>query len=317
MSNDQVYLDTLRNVLENGYDRPDRTGTGVKGLFGAISRYDLSTFPLLTSKKLEFKAILSELLWFIEGSGDERRLAELRYGKTRGELTGKRTIWTDNAQAPYWKDKAKFEGDLGRVYGVQWRKWKTSRHFSDYSEMMKFISEKNASYASSPGTLNGGTVFYEVDQLKNLIDGLKNDPFGRRHIITAWNPGELEEMALPPCHVMAQFYVSSGTLSCMLTQRSNDIFLGSPYNIASYSLLTYMIAQVTGYKPGEFVYSQGDLHIYHNHIEAAKEQLSREPRPAPFLYMDPTIKNIDDFRMEHFEVMGYDPHPVIKAKMAV
>ncbi len=311
-TNETTYLDLLRDTLENGLDRPDRTGTGVRGTFGRQTRYDLKSFPLLTTKKLDLKSISSELLWFIEGSGDERRLAELRYGKPRSELAGKRTIWTDNAQAPYWIDNAAYEGDLGRVYGVQWRKWR--------SPVQKVAP---ASIGTRTSDLDGllrvqpANHYTETDQIADLIEGLRRDPFGRRHILSAWNPGELKNMALPPCHVMAQFYVSQGLLSCMLTQRSNDLFLGSPYNIASYALLTYMVAQVCGYKPGELVYSQGDVHIYHDHFDAVKEQLTRDPKPSPHLYIDPTIKEIDQFTMDSFDIMGYEPHPAIKAKMAV
>lgn len=285
-NNEKQYLDLLHSVKENGLDRPDRTGTGVRGVFGNQMRFDLQqSFPLLTTKKIDLKSVSSELLWFIEGSGDERRLAEIRYGKPRAELTGKRTIWTDNAMAPYWKDRASYEGDLGTIYGVQWRKWPT----------------------------HNGTV----DQLSDLIDGLKRDPFGRRHLLTAWNPGELPNMALPPCHITSQFYVSQGRLSCHLYQRSADVFLGVPYNIASYALLTHMIAQVCGYGVGEFVHTMGDIHIYHDHFDAVEEQLSRAPRPGPHLYIDPSIKDIDDFTMDSFDIMGYEPHPAIKAKMAV
>jgi thymidylate synthase len=288
MTNEEKYLDLLKTVLDTGLSRPDRTGVGVRSLFGFQTRFDLkSTFPLLTTKKMNLASIVSELLWFIEGSGDERRLAEIRFGKDRNLIESKRTIWTDNAEAPYWLAKAKFDGDLGRVYGVQWRDWQTSDGRS-------------------------------VDQLANLIGGIKRDPFGRRHIISAWNPGELEEMALPPCHVMAQFYVAGGELSCLLYQRSNDLFLGSPYNIASYALFTKMIAQVCGLRAGELIYSQGDTHIYDNHEAAVREQLSRVPRQGPQIYIDPSIKKIEDFRMEHFELIGYDnPYPAIKAAMAV
>ena len=288
MTNEEKYLDLLRTVLDKGLDRADRTGVGVRSLFGFQTRFDLKvTFPLLTTKKMNLASIVSELLWFIEGSGDERRLAEIRFGKDRNALGNKRTIWTDNAEAPYWLSRAKFDGDLGRVYGVQWRDWQTSDGRS-------------------------------VDQLANLIAGIKRDPFGRRHIISAWNPGELEEMALPPCHVMAQFYVAGGELSCLLYQRSNDLFLGSPYNIASYALFTKMIAQVCGLRAGELIYSQGDTHIYHNHTEAVREQLTRTPLQGPQIYVDPSIKKIEDFRMEHFELIGYDnPYPAIKAAMAV
>ena len=307
--NEQIYLNLLRDVYENGMDRPDRTGTGVKSVFGRQSRYNLEHgLPMLTTKKMELKSIVSELLWFIEGSGDECRLAEIRYGKPRHLLTDKRTIWTDNAQAPYWKDRAKFDGDLGRVYGVQWRKWRTPVvETYDTRDIAGFEDDlvENVSYR-------------EVDQLANLINGLKNDPFGRRHILSAWNPGELDQMALPPCHVLANFYVEGdGRLSCMLTQRSGDAFLGIGYNVLSYSIFTHMIAQVCGYEVGEFVHSIGDLHLYSDHEDAAKEQLTRIPRSPPILYIDPTIKNIDDFRMEHFDIIGYEPHPAIKAKMAV
>lgn len=308
MSNEQTYLDLLRDVYENGQDRPDRTGTGVRGVFGRQTRYDLATFPLLTTKKMEIKSVVSELLWFIEGSGDERRLAEIRFGKPRAELADKKTIWSGNATAPYWINKAQFEGDLGRVYGVQWRKWRSPEIETNPSYIMPLlISGDNREYHRVK----------ETDQLAELITGLRKDPYSRRHIITAWNPGELSDMALPPCHVMAQFYIEMGKLSCMLTQRSNDLFLGSPYNIASYAIFTMMLAQITGYKAGELVYSQGDVHIYHDHFDAVEEQLSRDPKSPSFLYIDPTIKEIDDFNMDSFEIMGYDSYPAIKAKMAV
>lgn len=286
MKNEQQYLDLVRDVLKNGTDRPDRTGVGTRGVFGRQVRYDLSaSFPFLTTKKLDLRSITSELLWFVEGSGDERRLAELRYGKPRDEIVGKKTIWWDNAHAPYWTKKS-HEGDLGRVYGVQWRDWTDSNNHS-------------------------------TDQLENLIDGLRRDPFGRRHIISAWNVGELNDMALPPCHLLCQFYVSGGKLDCQLYQRSADIALGVPYNVASYAVFTHMIAQVTGYKVGEFIHTMGDAHIYHTHIDGVTEQLTREPRSAPLLWIDPTIKEIDDFTMESFDIMGYDPHPSIKMPMAV
>lgn len=304
MTNEEIYLDLLRDVYENGTDRPDRTGVGVRGVFGRQTRYDLSTFPILTTKKMELKSIVSELLWFVEGSGDERRLAEIRFGKPREELTSRRTIWTDNAKAPYWVDKAKFDGDLGRVYGVQWRNWRSPVVVDPIG---------GADYYAASTAVD----FVEVDQLENLIVGLKENPYDRRHILTAWNPGEITNMALPPCHVMSQFYIEGGKLSCMLTQRSNDLFLGSPYNIASYAIFTSMIAQVTGYRVGELVYSQGDVHIYHNHFSAVEEQLSRKPNNPAFLYMDPSIKKIEEFTLDSFELMGYDPHPAIKAEMAV
>jgi thymidylate synthase len=305
--NEQLYLDLLKRVLEEGHDRPDRTGVGVRSLFGAQTRFDLRDgFPLLTTKKLLLNSISSELLWFIEGSGDERRLAEIRFGKDRSELDGKQTIWSANAQAPYWKSKAKFEGDLGRVYGVQWRKWR-----------VPIVEEGPNPIALGGGSRITRVGFKEVDQLSDLIEGIKNDPFGRRHILTAWNPGEVDDMALPPCHVMCQFYVGGNELSCQLYQRSNDLFLGSPYNIASYALLTKMIAQVCGLKVGDFIYTQGDVHIYHNHIDAVKEQLSRSPKPQPILYVDPSITEIEDFEMDSFEMVNYEPHPMIRAPMAV
>jgi thymidylate synthase len=293
--NEETYLNLLRDVLDNGVDRPDRTGVGVRSVFGRMARYDLSYFPILTTKKMEIKSIISELLWFIEGSGDERRLAEIRYGKDRSLLSDKRTIWTDNAQADYWKPKATFDGDLGRVYGVQWRKWRTP-------------------IVGQDGIV---TSFKEVDQLADLIAGLKKDPYGRRHILTAWNPGELDQMALPPCHVMSEFYVSENKLSCLLTQRSVDCGLGLPYNILSYSILTHMLAQVCGYEVGEFVHSMGDTHIYHNHIDAIREQLTREPLLAPTFHIDSEIKNIDDFTMDSFELRNYNHCSSIHMPMAV
>lgn len=291
---EHLYLNALKNVLENGDERPERTGVGTRSLFGMQMRFDLrNSLPLLTTKRIMIPAITSELLWFIEGSGDERRLAELRWGKPREEITSKRTIWTDNAEAGYWADKAKFDGDLGRVYGVQWRKWQ------------------------SPKEVDGKVTTSTVDQLANLIEGIKTNPYDRRHILSAWNPGELDQMALPPCHVMSQFYVSNGELSCQLYQRSADMFLGVPFNIASYAIFTYMIAQVCGLKPGDFVHTIGDAHIYSNHIEAVETQLAREPLGFPILEMNPNVKNIDDFRMEDFEINDYNYHEPIKAKMAV
>jgi thymidylate synthase len=305
MRNERQYLELLQRVIREGVDRPDRTGTGVRSLFGVQTRFDLRNgFPLLTTKKMNLASIASELLWFIEGSGDERRLAEIRFGKLRAELDGKQTIWTANAEADYWKPKAEFPGDLGRVYGVQWRKWRTPVVTMRESDDLLRQPEEIVSYK-------------EIDQLTDLIEGIRNDPFGRRHILTAWNPGELHQMALPPCHVLCQFYVSGGELSCLLYQRSNDLFLGSPYNIASYAMLTMMIAQACRLRPAEFIYSQGDVHVYHNHFDAVKEQLAREPKHEPLLYMEPGIYDLEEFRMEHFELINYDPHPLIKAPMAV
>ena len=281
----KTYLDSLKFVLDNGTVRPDRTSTGTIGVFGMQQRYDLTqSFPAITTKKLAWKAVVSELLWFIEGSGDERRLAEILHG-TRDE--SKRTIWTDNAKSPYWILKSKFAGDLGRVYGVQWRHWQTP---------------------------DGK----EVDQLAELIHNIKTDPHGRRHILTAWNPGELNSMALPPCHCFAQFYVSADNkLSCQLYQRSCDMFLGIPFNIASYSLLTHMIAQVCGLRVGEFVHVLGDAHIYLNHVDQVNEQLQREPLPAPQLIINTDVTDINNFTMKDFALNGYESLASINAPMAI
>jgi thymidylate synthase len=300
------YHDALRTVLEQGMQRSDRTGTGTIGVFGMQQRYDLSAgFPAVTTKKLAWKSVVSELLWFIEGSGDERRLAEILHG-TR-DLT-KATIWTANATAAYWQPHAKFSGDLGRVYGVQWRHWRTPVQRS----AEKFKDEFGNWYSQD------GTVHYqEVDQLLDLINGIKADPYGRRHILSSWNPGELEAMALPPCHCFAQFYVADGRLSCQMYQRSCDMFLGVPFNIASYSLLTAMIAQVCGLQVGEFVHVLGDAHIYLNHVDQVKEQLQREPLPVPTLWLNPAIDDITKFTMSDIRLDNYVHHTSIKAEMAV
>ena len=300
------YLTALREVLENGRTKQDRTGTGTISLFGMQQRYNLAeSFPAITTKKLAWKAVVSELLWFIEGSGDEKRLREILHGSTESSKT---TIWTANATAPYWQPKAKFEGDLGRVYGVQWRHWRTPvEHKAD-----TFKDDFGSQYHRE-----GYVHFKETDQLKNLIDGIKNDPDGRRHILTAWNPGELSDMALPPCHCFAQFYVADGALSCQMYQRSCDMFLGVPFNVASYSLLTHLIAQVCQLKVGEFVHVLGDAHIYLNHVEQVEEQLDREPLPAPQLRLNPDITDITKFTMADIELVDYTSHSAIKAAMAV
>lgn len=278
------YLDALRHVLENGADRKDRTGVGTRAVFGMQLRFNMEDgFPAVTTKKLPWKSVASELLWFIEGSDDERRLAEILHG-TRD--SGKSTIWTANAEADYWKQKAKFTGDLGRVYGVQWRRWKAP-------------DER------------------EIDQLANAISTIKENPASRRIIVTAWNPGEIEQMALPPCHAFFQFFVVNGKLSLQMYQRSCDMFLGVPFNIASYSLLLHMIAKITNLQPYEFVHTLGDAHIYHNHFEQVKEQLSRKPLPLPKLWLNPNIKSINDFKMDDIKLEGYTFHPPIKAEMAV
>lgn len=286
----QQYLDLLTDILENGEEKGDRTGTGTLSVFGRQLRFDLRRgFPAVTTKKLAWKACVGELLWFLEGSSNERRLAEITHGTREGVVT----IWTPNAQASYWKDKAEFDGDLGRVYGVQWRRW-----------------QKRVGGGNVHGTV-------ELDQIRDLIEGIKKDPNGRRHILTAWNVAELEEMALPPCHVMSQFYVSKGQLSCHMYQRSVDVFLGLPFNIASYALLTHMIAQVCDLKVGELIISTGDTHIYSNHVNQVKKQLSRLPLALPTLWLNPDIKDIDNFKMTDIMLEDYDCYDTIKAEMAV
>ncbi len=299
----RTYLNALEEVLNKGTVKQDRTGVGTISYFGMQQRYDLSKeFPAVTTKKLAWKSVVSELLWFIEGSGDENRLREILHGSRHSE---KSTIWTANATAPYWQPKAEFDGDLGRVYGVQWRHWR------------KYTERKDMGEAHLGGT-RVACDRTEVDQLLNLIDGIKKDPHGRRHILSAWNVSDLDQMALPPCHTFAQFYVTTDNrLSCQMYQRSCDMFLGVPFNIASYSLLTHMIAQVCGLGVGEFVHVLGDAHIYSNHVEQVKEQLSREPLPAPTLCLNPDIKDIDKFTMADIDLMGYQSHGTIKADMAV
>ena len=303
----KTYLQALHEVLETGTARTDRTGTGTIGVFGMQQRYDLSRgFPAVTTKKLAWRAVVGELLWMIEGSGDERRLAEITHGTREGNVT----IWTPNALAPYWKPKAKFEGDLGRVYGVQWRHWRAIKP-----------REANATFKDGFGStyrrVGNDVEVKEVDQLQKLIEGIQADPYGRRHILTAWNPGELDSMALPPCHCFAQFYVADGRLSCQMYQRSCDMFLGVPFNIASYSLLTHMIAHVCNLQVGEFVHVLGDAHIYLDHVEQVKEQLKRGPLPAPQLLLSPGIDDITKFTMDDIVLHDYQSHGAIKAKMAV
>lgn len=270
------YLDGLRHVLENGVDVMDRTGVGTRKVLGMQMRYDLQKgFPAVTTKKLAFKSMTAELLWFISGSNDVKELNKL----------GSK-IWDANAYADYWTPKAKFKGDVGRVYGVQWRHWRTP---------------------------DGK----EIDQLAEVVDKLKNNPHDRRIILSAWNVGELDQMALPPCHMFTQFFVANGKLSAQMYQRSCDMFLGVPFNIASYSLLIHMLAQVTGLEVGEFVHVLGDAHIYQNHFEQVKEQLTRTPTALPTLKLNPAIKNIDDFTMDDIALENYVHAPSIKAPMAV
>ncbi|MDB9813063.1 thymidylate synthase [Gammaproteobacteria bacterium] len=285
------YLELLEYILENGESRDDRTGTGVLSLFGHQLRFNIQEgFPAVTTKTLAWKGVVSELLWFLEGSDDERRLAEIRFKKDREELKDLSkfsTIWTDNANNQGLElgyPNSETVKKLGPIYGVQWRDW-------------------------------GGK-----DQIQQLIDGLCSNPMGRRHILSAWNVEKIDEMALPPCHVMSQFYVSTnGRLSCQMYQRSADMFLGVPFNIASYALLLSILAKILGLEPGDFVHSFGDAHIYKNSIEQAKEQITREPKKLPTLIM-PNIESIEDlknFSIDDFVLDGYESHPAIKAPMAV
>jgi len=296
------YLYLLQDILDNGEIKDDRTGVGTYSVFGRHLRFDLRRgFPAVTTKKLAWKSCVGELLWFIEGSSSDRRLAEITHGDSEGKIT----IWTPNALAPYWKHKAKFEGDLGRVYGVQWRHWNTYR------------TEKDMGPAHKGGT-RLAVDKTEVDQLANLIKGLTEDPNGRRHIISSWNVSELDQMALPPCHVMSQFYVNKNReLSCHMYQRSVDCFLGLPFNIASYALLTHLLAHHCGLKVGELVISTGDTHIYKDHVEQVKEQLTREPHPLPTLMLNASKTNIFEMTMADIHLENYQSHGAIKANMAV
>jgi len=280
----QVYLDALKHILEHGVDRPDRTGTGTRSVFGMQMRYNLQEgFPAMTTKKLAFKAVKAELLWFLKGGTHDGRADDNELKKLTG---AEKTIWTANAEADYWKPHAQFPGDLGRIYGVQWRSWFTK----------------------------DGTT---IDQLKTMVDRIQNDPYDRRMVVSAWNPGEISDMALPPCHIMFQFYVAEGRLSLQMYQRTCDMFLGVPFNIASYSLLLAMVAQVTGLEQGEFIHTLGDAHIYQNHMEQVKKQLTREPLQLPTLWLNPSIKDIDSFTIDDMKLENYESHPGIKAPMAV
>ena len=273
------YLTALEYCFENGDFVKSRAGN-VKKAFGYQMRFNLEDgFPAITTKKLAWKAVVSELLWFLEGSNDERRLAEIQYEDTKANLKDKKTIWTQNANADYWKNKSKFKGDVGRIYGVQWRNF------------------------------NG------VDQIVNLIEGLKQSPNSRRHILTTWNPAELDEMSLPPCHAFSQFYISNNKLSCQLYQRSCDMFLGVPFNIASYSLLIHILAKECEYQVGEFILSLGDFHIYEEHFDQVKIQLTREPKKHPSLQFEQ--KKINEYKTSDFELINYEHHPKIVAPMNV
>ena len=286
------YLDSLKYIMENGVDKSDRTGVGTRSIFGHQMRFNLQKgFPAITTKKLAFKSVVSELLWFLEGSTDERRLAEIHFGKPREELIGKTTIWTANADAQgkalgYTNtDTVK---ELGPVYGAQWRKF---------------------------GGIESGD--WGTDQISWIINEIKTNPNSRRLIVSAWSPNQIHEMALPPCHTMFQFYVTDGKLSCQLYQRSADFVLGSPFNIASYALLTHMIAQICDLSVGDFVYTMGDMHVYHNHFDGVSEQLSRQPMTMPTLWLNPEIKNIFDFTMNDIKLMDYNSHDKINFEMAV
>lgn len=309
MNIEHQYLSLLSSILHTGEKRSDRTGTGTLVKFGAQLRHDLSEgFPLLTTKKVLFKLVLGELLWFVEGSSDERRLAEITYGSRSLE---KKTIWHGNVNADYWKPKKTYDGDLGRIYGVQWRRWITT-NVVDASNIEN--GEDDASCI-----LHGATAHVKkIDQLQNIIDTIRANPTDRRMVLTAFNVGELDQMALPPCHMFAQFDVTnSGKLNCQVYMRSADMFLGVPFNIASYATLTHMIATVTNLQPGELILTLGNAHIYLDHQDQVREQLTRSPRQLPKLVINKNTDNIDDFRMDDFEIVGYNPHATISAPMAV
>ena len=277
------YLNLCERILETGTLSEDRTGVGTLSLFGEQLRFDLREgFPAITTKKLAWRSVVAELIWFIEGSCDERRLAEIQFG-TRDQ--SKKTIWTANATADYWVPKARFSGDLGRVYGVQWRNWRAPFNQT-------------------------------VDQLEELIKGLKTDPYSRRHIISAWNPGELHLMALPPCHSFIQFYLRNNQLSCQMYQRSADVFLGVPFNIASYALFTHLIAKEIGADVGELILTFGDVHIYKNHIDAVEEQLTRKSYDFPNLDIS-NVNSLYSVTVDNCKLIDYQSHPTIKADMAV
>ncbi len=282
------YIDLLKNIIDNGEDRNDRTGVGTRSIFGYQMRFNLNDgFPAVTTKKLAWKSVYSELLWFISGSTDERALCKLLHG-TRDE--SKKTVWTANANADYWKNKSSFLGDCGRIYAKQWREFRG---------------------VSASGDITS------VDQLTALIEGIKKDPFGRRHIISAWNPVEIDQMALPPCHALFQFYVSGkGKLSCQLYQRSADVPLGVPFNIASYALLTHMVAKECGLDVGEYVHTFGDAHIYLNQMDGVKEQIERDPWPLPTLWLNPEVKSIFEYTMDDVKLIDYNHHSPIKFEFA-
>ncbi|MFT5356411.1 MAG: thymidylate synthase [Polyangiales bacterium] len=279
----KTYLDLLRTVRDDGAKKSDRTGTGTRSLFGYQYRVDLAAgFPLLTTKKVHLKSILHELLWFLSGSTHVGPLNEAGV-----------SIWDEWSTAEQTARFGRSEGDLGPVYGHQWRNFGATLR-------------KDGTYEDDG-----------VDQIQRVIDAIKKSPDSRRHLVTGWNPKEAVQVALPPCHTLFQFYVAGGKLSSQLYQRSGDVFLGVPFNLASYALLTMMVAQVCGLERGDFVHTFGDVHLYENHLEQAALQLTREPRDLPKMHIDPAITRIEDFRFEHFRLEGYDPHPRIKAPVAV
>lgn len=312
----QQLHDLYQKVLNEGSHSTDRTGTGTIKLIGQQMRFDLQKgFPATTTKRLAWKAMTSELLWFLEGSQDERRLCEILHG-TRDE--SKRTIWTDN----YLNQGVALgytDGNLGPVYGKQWREWNDTLVVDHNIHGVVGEQYVDAGYERIAYDDVGDISVYRrtIDQIAVLIDGLKNNPDSRRHILSAWNVGELDRMALPPCHSFSQFFVVGNKLSCTLYQRSADLFLGVPFNIASYSLLTHMLAQICGLEVGEFIWIGGDCHIYSNHVEQVKEQLQRTPKELPELWMDTSIADIESFTMDSFKLMNYNPDASIKAPMAV
>lgn len=288
------YLGMLEDILENGSDCEGRNGMTRK-LFSLQLRADLSKgFPALTTKKLAFKAVKGELLWFIEGSGDDNRLKEIMGGVEK-------TIWTANAEADYWKPNAKFDGDLGRIYGTQWRSWRAPIFVPAHPVGTEWIPD--------------AWEVREIDQLKDVVERIQSNPNDRRLIVTAWNPGEINQMALPPCHMSFQFFVSNGRLSLHMNQRSCDMFLGVPFNIASYALLLSMVAQVCHLQPGECVITFNDAHIYHSHFQQVKEQLSRDSYPLPELHLRESVDDIDSFDMKDIKLLHYHHHPAIFAEM--
>ncbi|UBV42529.1 thymidylate synthase [Deinococcus taeanensis] len=263
----QQYLDLMRHVLEHGTEKTDRTGTGTRSVFGAQLRFDLAAgFPLVTTKRVHLKSVIYELLWFLRGDSNVK--------------------WLQDHGVSIWDEWARETGELGPVYGVQWRSWPTP---------------------------DGG----HIDQIRQVVEQIRRTPDSRRLIVSAWNVAQIEEMALPPCHALFQFYVADGRLSCQLYQRSADLFLGVPFNIASYALLTLMVAQVTGLQPGEFIWTGGDVHLYTNHLEQARTQLARDPRPLPTMYLNPAVTDLLAFTFEDFRLDGYAPHPAIRAPVAV